>query len=113
MIDVYGIGNCDACRRACKWLEQSGRAYRWHDLRTDGIDESTLRGWIDAVGLEKLVNRRSTTWRSLDENDRARALDGGAAPALLLRHPTLIKRPVFELAEAVMVGFTDSVKRAL
>lgn len=113
MIEIYGIGNCDKCRKACKWLAQSGRAYRWHDLRTDGIDQARLRSWIDAVGLEKLVNRRSTTWRSLGENERARALDVDVAPELLTRHPTLIKRPVLQLPDAVLVGFDDSVKRAL
>lgn len=113
MIDIYGIGNCDTCRKARKWLDQSGRTYRWHDLRADGIDESRLRSWIDAVGVEALVNRRSTTWRSLDEGDRALAMDEGAAAGLLARSPTLIKRPVFELADEVLVGFNDSVRSAL
>lgn len=113
MIDIYGIGNCDTCRKARQWFDQSGRSYRWHDLRTEGIDESRLRNWIDAAGVEALVNRRSTTWRSLDDSERERAMDESAAPALLVGHPTLIKRPVFELADAVLVGFNESVKRAL
>ncbi|MDZ7791585.1 MAG: Spx/MgsR family RNA polymerase-binding regulatory protein [Xanthomonadales bacterium] len=113
MMKVYGIGNCDSCRRARKWLEKSGRDYRWHDLRADGIDEITLREWIDSIGPESLVNRRSTTWRGLDESDRERAMDAHVAPTLLAAHPTLIKRPVFDLGECVLVGFNDSVKQAL
>lgn len=113
MIEIYGIGNCDTCRKARKWLDQSGRDHRWHDLRADGIDESTLGRWIDLAGLEALVNRRSTTWRGLDDAERARAMDDGTAPSLLASHPTLIKRPVIDLGERVLVGFNDSVKQAL
>ncbi len=113
MITLYGIGSCDTCRKARKWLEQSGRAYRWHDLRVDGIDEPTLGQWIDALGPQALVNRRSTTWRGLEDAERERAMDVDAAPGLLASHPTLIKRPVFDLGEQVLVGFNESVKRAL
>lgn len=113
MIQIYGINNCDSCRKARKWLDDSGRQYRWHDLRQDGPDEAALRGWVEAVGVKHLVNRRSTTWRGLDEGDRARAADPNTAPGLLSRYPTLIKRPVFELTNKVLVGFDESVRQAL
>lgn len=113
MVRIYGIGNCDTCRKARKWLEKSGRDYRWHDLRADGIDEPVLGKWVDSVGLEALVNRRSTTWRGLDDAERQRAMAIETAPALLASYPTLIKRPVFDLGERVLVGFNDSVKQSL
>jgi len=113
LIIIYGINNCDTCRKARRWLEESGRDYRWHDLREDGLDEARVGKWVESVGLERLVNRRSTTWRSFDEAHRTRAAEPAEAPALLLRHPTLIKRPVFELGEDVLVGFDESVKPAL
>ena len=110
---VYGIKNCDACRKARQWLETSGRDFAWRDLREDGPDESALRHWVESVGVNRLVNRRSTTWRGLGESERARAEDPQSAPQVLLEHPTLIKRPVFELDDCVLVGFDDAVKRAL
>lgn len=113
MMEVYGIGNCDTCRKARKWLEKSGYDYRWHDLRADGIDAPMLVNWIDSLGLDALVNRRSTTWRGLDEAERQLAMGIDTAPALLASYPTLIKRPVFDLGERVLVGFNDSVKHAL
>ena len=112
-MNVFGINNCDTCRKARKWLDESGREYRWHDLREDVPDEARLRQWVQAAGLDRLVNRRSTTWRSLEEDERARAMDPAAAPGLLGRYPTLIKRPVFERGDDVLVGFDESVKRAL
>jgi len=113
MIDVYGIPNCDACRKARKWLDQSARDFQWHDLREHPPGESALRRWVGKVGLERLVNRRSTTWRQLGEPERALAADADAAPALLRRHPTLIKRPVIECDGSVLVGFDEAVKKAL
>lgn len=110
---IYGISNCDTCRKALKWLDESGRDYRWHDLRRDGLDETTLGRWVESAGHERLVNRRSTTWRSLDESDRARLAEPAEALALLLRHPTLVKRPVFETEGRVLVGFDESVRQAL
>lgn len=112
-MDIYGINNCDTCRKACKWLEASGREYDWHDLREDVPDETRLARWIGAAGVERLINRRSTTWRGLGEADRARAGNPDTAPGLLVQYPTLIKRPVIERDDRVLVGFDESVKQAL
>jgi arsenate reductase (glutaredoxin) len=112
-MDIYGIKTCDTCRKARKWLDQAGLNYRWHDLREQTPDESTLRRWLDEVGVDKLVNRRSTTWRGLDDADRERAASAGGALVLLREHPTLIKRPVIETGEVVLVGFTDQTGTSL
>lgn len=112
-MNIYGIKNCDTCRKVLKWLEASGRDYHWRDLRADPPSETRLRRWVESAGLDRLVNRRSTTWRSLDPADRARAADPAEAPALLVRHPTLVKRPVFEIDGRVLVGFDETVKQAL
>ena len=112
-MDIYGIKNCDSCRKARNWLEASGRDFRWHDLREDGVDEALLGRWLDAVGPDKLVNRRSTTWRNLEEAERKRAQARESALTLLLQHPTLIKRPIFDVHGRIMVGFNETVKQAL
>lgn len=113
MIELYGIGNCDSCRKARKWLDQTGRDFHWHDLRIDGLSRGSVRDWIEAVGLERLVNRRSATWRGLSEHERAGAMDPERAPELLARHPTLVKRPVIVAGNRVWAGFDDSVMEAL
>lgn len=110
---VYGIKSCDTCRKARKWLDEQDRTHDWHDLREDGIDIETIRRWLDATGPEMLVNRRSTTWRGLDENRRALAMNSETAPNLLVKHPTLIKRPVIETGDGIMVGFNAAVRDAL
>ena len=103
MITLYGIPNCDTVKRARKALDGADIAHEVHDFRKDGLDESQLAAWVDAVGLDTLVNRRGTTWRQLPANTQAAIDAGDLAP--LIEQPSLIKRPVFELADTVIVGF--------
>ncbi|MFP4209070.1 MAG: Spx/MgsR family RNA polymerase-binding regulatory protein [Wenzhouxiangella sp.] len=113
VLTVYGIKSCDTCRKALKWLDEQGREYRWQDLRADGLTPDRLQRWMEAIGPDVLVNRRSTTWRTLGEIDRARVADHGQAIEVLLAHPTLIKRPVFAQDERVLVGFNATVRDSL
>lgn len=101
MLTVYGLKTCDACRKARKAL--GDREHRFHDLREDGLDGAMLDRWIEALGWEALLNRRSTTWRALDEAEKA-GLDAGRARGLMLAHPTLVKRPVIDDEGTVRVG---------
>ena len=112
MIEIYGLKTCDSCRKALQQLQACGAAHRFHDLRADGLPAGHLARWLDAVGWESLLNRRSTTWRALPEVEKA-GLDAVSAGRLLARHPTLIKRPVFEAAGQVIVGFAPPQQKAL
>ncbi len=113
MIELYGIKQCDTCRKAWKWLGERGLEYRFHDVRRDGIDRSMVDAWADTVGTEALVNRRGQTWRRLEPSERD-GLDDAGLRALLQREPTLIKRPVVVTPSgAIHVGWTDAVRDAL
>lgn len=111
-LNVYGIKSCDSCRKARHWLADHGIAHDWTDLRQQVPALATLVRWLDMQGPERLVNRRSKTWRALDEQHRP-ALDSPGLPKLLLEYPTLIKRPVFERAGEVRVGFDEATRRWL
>jgi len=110
MLTVYGIKQCDTCRKALKWLEAKGVEYQFHDFRTDGLDAGLLQDWLDSPFSDKLVNRRSTTWRNLTEDQRQ--LQGDRLIVLLLDFPTLIKRPVFVQQRIIAVGFNPQVLAA-
>ncbi len=112
MIVVAGIKSCDTCRKALVWLDGKGVAYRFHDLRADGLTEDRLKSWFSEVSWETLLNRRSTTWRALDDSERA-DLNETKVMRLMLAQPTLIKRPVFETEAGVHVGFTDATRAVL
>ncbi|HWM29663.1 MAG TPA: arsenate reductase [Woeseiaceae bacterium] len=105
MLTIYGIGSCNTCREARKWLDAEGIAYRFHDLREDGLDIQTLERWADAIEWEKLLNKSSLTWRKLPEVDRG-SMTRNRALAAMIEHPTLVKRPVLERGKLVAVGFS-------
>lgn len=107
MVTLYGIKNCDTVKRARKALDEAGITYRFHDFRADGLRPDKAQAWIDALGLDAVLNRRGTTWRQLDPAEQARA-EGSAAATLLAEQPTLIKRPVFEHGDDVLIGFPRS-----
>jgi len=66
------------------------------DIRAEPLSRAELVAFLAAFG-EALVNRRSTTWRSLPEAGRARA------PAeLLAAHPALMRRPVIRTADGAL-----------
>ena len=104
MLTLYGIPNCDSCKKARKWLADNEIEHRFHDMRADGLTREHIDHWLTRVPREKLVNTRSTTWRTLPEADR-NGLDEQTTPPLLLENPTLIKRPVLETETQVLVGF--------
>ena len=106
-IQLYGIPNCDTVRKARKWLDAEGIDYAFHDYKKDGVDPEMLERVADRVSWEVLLNRRGTTFRKLDEADKA-DMTRDKALALMQAHPSLIKRPVVEKGERVLVGFTQT-----
>ena len=107
-ITLYGIPNCDTMKKARVWLDQQGVEYRFHNYKADGIDEATLRRWVDQVGWENLLNRAGTTFRKLDEADR-QDIDAGKAIRLMQAQPSLIKRPVLDRDGTLTVGFKPEI----
>ena len=103
-IILAGIKNCDSVRSAQKWLEQNGHDYSFLDLRSDQFVRHTLGTWLEKVDWTSLLNKRSTTWRGLDDKDR-NDLDEARAMTLMMKHPTLIKRPVLQIGNIIEVGF--------
>ena len=102
---VYGIKNCDTMKKAFAWLDEHGVAYTFHDYKKSGIDSARLHAWSKAVGWKTLLNTRGTTWRRLSDDERASAADPDGARRLMARQPTLIKRPLIEAGETLLVGF--------
>lgn len=103
-ITLYGIPNCDTVKKARTWLTDNGIAYHFHDFRKDGLDAATVKGWIAALGLDTVLNRKGTTWRQLPETVRTSINDDNAI-VLLVEQPTLIKRPVLVKGKALKCGF--------
>jgi arsenate reductase len=107
-ITVYGIKNCDTMKKARAWLDAHGVAYDFHDYKGKGIEPERVRNWAKEVGWEALLNRSGTTFRKLADDEKT-ALDENKALALMALHPTLIRRPVLDLGDRIVVGFKPDV----
>lgn len=112
-LTVYGLKNCEACRKAMTALGQGGRNPAFVDIRAEPSVGGLIPGWIRAVGEAKIINRASMTWRKLSDEDKARADDAAKLASLLDEHRTLIKRPVIVTGGAVHVGWTKAVQAEL
>jgi arsenate reductase len=104
MITLYGIKNCDTCKKARQALEQNGIEHHFHDFRADGLTPELLQHFIDGLGWEKLLNKSSTSWRQLSPEQQA-GLTGDKAARLMLETPTLIKRPILDTGSTLHIGF--------
>ncbi|WP_170426851.1 ArsC/Spx/MgsR family protein [Ruegeria arenilitoris] len=100
---LYGLKNCDTCRKALKKLPEA----EFVDVRSQGVPAEVLSKALDAFG-EALLNTRSTTWRGLDEEQRAQP-----PLELLKEHPTLMKRPLIENDGTLLLGWTAETKASL
>jgi len=103
---VYGIPNCDSVKKARAWLAARGTGHVFHDFRKAGLPADRLDAWIAAAGWERVLNRKGTTWRRLDDSQRAAVVDAASARAAMLSEPSLVKRPVIEWGDGrITVGF--------
>jgi len=104
MIVVYGIKNCDSVKKARAWLDARHVAYRFHDYRLDGLEPALLQRFIEVLGVDAVLNQRSTSWRQLEDAQK-HDLTPDKALQLMLAVPTLIKRPILENGQQLIVGF--------
>lgn len=112
-IEFYGIPGCDTVKKARRWLDAQGITYTFHDYKKEGADADLLRSWVHGVGWERLLNRRGTTFRKL-EPEQKEDLDQEKAIRLMVAQPSCIKRPVLDYPGGVLVGFdADEWERKL
>lgn len=107
LMQLYGLKNCDTTRKALKTLRDAGEEVAYIDVRADGVPAEMLSWFLVAFG-DDLVNKRSTTWRGLTDSERA-----GDTLALLLAHPTLMKRPVIHTDCQYYLGWNKDVQAQL
>ncbi len=105
---LYGLKNCDSCKKAFKEIRNAGKDIEFIDIRHNHVSRDTIQGWLDQHGEAVLVNRKSTTWRNLGDADRQKP-----AHILMQAHPTVIKRPIVVADNHSFVGWNVDVKSAL
>lgn len=113
MLDVYGLKNCDTCRKVRKELDAAKIAYDFHDVRDDGVTKAQVTRWAKKAGWEKMLNKSSATWRGLPDADKTGVTEAKAI-ALMTANPALIKRPLITRGDTeVYAGWTKDVATAV
>jgi len=106
MFTLYGIKNCNTVKKARTWLEANGIAYQFHDVRADGLTLEKLQSFAARVDWNSLLNRTSTSWRKLSPEQQS-DLTEDKAIQLIVNTPTLLKRPVLDTGDLLLVGFKE------
>lgn len=104
---VYGIKNCSTVKKALDWLAENKMEYEFHDYKKAGIDADKIKEWQDKVSWELLINKRGTTWRKLAPEVQASITNAESASILMQEHTSLIKRPIIETKDTVLLGFNE------
>jgi arsenate reductase len=104
MHTLYGIKNCDTCKKTRKWLDKNGISYQFHDFRIDGLTLAQLNDFAARADWNTLLNRSSTSWRQLSAEQQTDVTPEKALQ-LMLNTPTLIKRPILDTGDKLIIGF--------
>ena len=96
-ITIYGIKSCSTMKKAFTKLDELGVSYDFHDYKKQGIDKDSVKHWVNELGIDKVLNKRGTTWRKLDDSQK-QAADASLDNAidLLVENTSMIKRPIVE-----------------
>lgn len=97
-ITVFGIPNCDTVKKARVWLQEQNVEFIFHDFKKNGLTRGTVENWLNHVDLDLLINRKGTTWRALTDEQKASCDNRDAAISLMMASPSIIKRPVLQIA---------------
>ncbi len=103
MVQLYGIKNCDSVKKALKFLKENNIAYELHDFKSKVVGCETINSWLKHVELSKLFNARGMTYRTLKLKDLN--LSDHEKISWLCKENMLIKRPVIQYNDKVIVGF--------
>jgi arsenate reductase len=108
MIKIYGIKNCNTMQKAFALLEAKKVKYEFHNYKESGIDEATIKVWLQHFPTDKLINTKGTTYRALTDKAKAGISDTAKAIALMIKNPSLIKRPVWDLGKGkFLLGYEE------
>lgn len=110
-ITIYGIRNCDTMKKARAWLDGRGKSCRFHDYKAEGIDRARLERWCAELGWETVLNRSGMTFRNLPDAEKL-DLTAEKAIELMLKQPSMIKRPVLENGSKLLIGFKPELYEA-
>jgi len=112
-ITIYGIPNCDTMKKTFGWFNKNNIPFDFHNYKTDGITASTLKSWCKKAGWETVFNKKSSTWKKIAADHEGALTSGSAAIRIMQEYNSIIKRPVIESGDKLVVGYDENIFASL
>lgn len=109
MVKIYGIPNCGSVKKAFSWLSENGVKFEFHDFKNEAPTAAKITAWLDVQPMEVLLNKKSTAWKGLTLVAQKKTSKQEDAIKIMQATPNLIKRPVIEFKDKVLVGFDEAI----
>lgn len=106
-LKIYGIPNCDTVKKAINWLNKNNINFEFHDYKKEGITTAKLKSWCKLKSWEIIFNNRSSTWKEVMSAHEGLVNNQAEAIHIMQHHTSIIKRPIIELNDELIVGFGE------
>lgn len=104
-ITVFGIKNCDTMQKAFRWLDSKHVKYTFHDFKKGNLTSDEVSYWLKDLDIEEVINKKGTTWKKCSDEDKNSISDPEKAIQLILKNPSIVKRPLLQFGKKHIVGF--------
>jgi arsenate reductase len=105
---IYGIKNCNTMQKAMEMLRNQNVSFYFHDYKKSGISPEKIDDWFSKANWEKFINKNGSTFKKLSEVEKASVTNAGSAKALMLKYNSLIKRPILEFNNQLIIGLNET-----
>ncbi len=109
MVNVYGISNCGSVKKAFAWLSENDIKFQFHDFKNEPVTAKKITEWLQEQPLEILLNKKSTAWKGLTLVAQKKCSKESEAIKIMETTSNLIKRPVVEFEDKVLIGFDEEI----
>lgn len=104
-ITIFGIKNCDTMQKAFRWLDGKKVPYTFHDFKKGNLTEADIQVWLKDLDIEEIINKKGTTWKKCSEEEQKTISDPEKGISLILKNPSIVKRPLVQFGKKHIVGF--------
>lgn len=109
MIKFIHYPKCSTCKKAKKWLDESGVSYEERDIKLFNPSYDELKEWYKLSGLplNKFFNTSGLLYKELNLKDRLSDMSEDEQLKLLASDGMLVKRPLIIGDDFVLTGFKE------
>ena len=104
-ITIFGIKNCDTMKKAFLWLDSKRVPYTFYDFKKETLTELEVQLWLSDLSIDEIINKKGTTWRKCSEAEKESIADPKKAIQLIIKNPSIVKRPLVQMGKKYIVGF--------